>query len=715
MRGFPARLPRQTGRLLSLVTVGLKSCALALYRARVRARLTLPSLPVGDSFTDACYSVTRPSETAVLMGERAPPKQDEVKDEKGGALWPLPYRMQIPQGSGQPRWWSHELYRGPKNTPIQILYSKDKAQSEILAKKFLDEPIVGFDMEWPWNSEKRHRLQEKIGLIQVASEDKIALFHIGMHPGKTSEDIIAPSLKKLIESPTIAKTGVSILHADFSRLKKFFGLKPQGALELSHMHRLVKFGAKPELLTTKLVKLAYQVEEHLGLPLSKGEVRTSNWSKPLSKEQIRYAASDAYAGFMLFHRMNAKRAALTPTPPLPILAESYSAMGSGMTNMTDIRLHPLAGGTEIITAKDFFKPKEEENVVDENTTASVEISETAPVTITEVKKKKERVKKVKVVEDPLDAMSKLLYDGLAVRRKALAGEQGLPAYRIATNAVLEGLARRRPEQDEELLEVKGIGNMQRDKYGAEWLEVIAHFLATNEQHIQVVSVETTVAADQPAPPATPSRKARRRRLEPPDSPDSSPMFGSPTQRTPQLHTGLSFTLAGTQLDDEDTVAGAPPSPTPRRPPPVQLGDVFYPTLNTTFSSQNSDSDRDGSSVYATPPSHPQSHLKRKREATLPDKRPASPDPTPAPLTPRSRIFRSKLVAFSKLVTRKLTSRPPDAGPIVSEATLDHIVTVSPHTLEALHSIPDVGTFAQACTETDMDLLRNIIKFAPARF
>ena len=35
--------------------------------------------------------------------------------------------------------------------------------------------VLGFDMEWPWLSEST-RLQEKVGLIQIASQSHIGLF-----------------------------------------------------------------------------------------------------------------------------------------------------------------------------------------------------------------------------------------------------------------------------------------------------------------------------------------------------------------------------------------------------------------------------------------------------------------------------------------------------------------------------------------------------------
>lgn len=216
------------------------------------------------------------------------------------ARWPLAYKLQPQAAEGlaafgvasskstpKKRWWSHQLYRGPNNERVKILYSKSKADSEELAQPFLKEKVVGFDMEWPWDDWRQpNRLQNKIGLIQVATEDRIALFHLGLHPGKTTDDIIAPSLRKLIESPNIGKIGVGICSADFARLSKYFELKPKAAVELSHLHRLVTFGGrKPELVSTKMTSLAQQVEQHLEHPLYKGDVRTSNWSKPCRRNK----------------------------------------------------------------------------------------------------------------------------------------------------------------------------------------------------------------------------------------------------------------------------------------------------------------------------------------------------------------------------------------------------------------------------------------------
>jgi ribonuclease D len=236
------------------------------------------------------------------------------------------------------------------------LYSKTKDDSEKIVQQFLEEPVVGFDMEWPWNDWKRDNLQNKIGLIQVANETTVALFHIGLHPGKTTDDIIAPSLRKLIEDPKIGKLGVGILNADFARLRRFFHLNPKGAVELSHLYRLTKFGGhKPELISTKLVSLARLVEDQLGHPLYKGDVRTSNWSRPLSQDQINYAAGDAYAGYMLYHSMNYKRLKMKPVPPLPIHADEYR--GYKLSGINALRLNGQTKDGKPMTSELFYEIK----------------------------------------------------------------------------------------------------------------------------------------------------------------------------------------------------------------------------------------------------------------------------------------------------------------------------------------------------------------------
>ena len=77
--------------------------------------------------------------------------------------------------------------------------------------------------------------------------------------------------------------------ADCTRLRNFMGIEARGLIELSHLYKLVRFSISGDhsKIDKRLVALAQQVHEHLLLPLSKGEVRASDWSqRSLVLEQL---------------------------------------------------------------------------------------------------------------------------------------------------------------------------------------------------------------------------------------------------------------------------------------------------------------------------------------------------------------------------------------------------------------------------------------------
>ena len=221
--------------------------------------------------------------------------------------------------------WSHTLYRGPDGPEhkVKVHYCKSKLTTErVLNQYFMDEKILGFDIEWKTEATKNSGSKKNVSLVQLASEKRIALFHISLFAGDKLEDLVAPSLKKIMEDPSITKTGVAI-KADCTRLRKYLDIHARGLLELSHLYKLVKYSASKDykLINKMLVSLAQQVKELLHLPLFKGEVRGSDWSQPLVMEQIVYAASDSYAGIHLFDALEQKRKRLVPMPPMPYHAE----------------------------------------------------------------------------------------------------------------------------------------------------------------------------------------------------------------------------------------------------------------------------------------------------------------------------------------------------------------------------------------------------------
>ncbi|KKK12793.1 hypothetical protein P175DRAFT_0482054 [Aspergillus ochraceoroseus IBT 24754] len=219
--------------------------------------------------------------------------------------------------------WSHRLYKTEDGKEIIVHYCKSLKNTENVAKLFLEDKVLGFDMEWKAQATSSDTIQNNVSLIQLANRNRIALFQLSrFKPGKSLKDFISPSLQQILESPDITKVGVSI-KADCTRLRKYLGIDTRGTFELSHLHKLVKYSrSNPKLINKKLVRLDEQIEEHFGLPLVKdAEIRCSNWSSPLTYRQVQYAAADAYACYRLFDTLDAKRKALDPVPPLPAHAE----------------------------------------------------------------------------------------------------------------------------------------------------------------------------------------------------------------------------------------------------------------------------------------------------------------------------------------------------------------------------------------------------------
>ena len=188
----------------------------------------------------------------------------------------------------KPMHWEYTLYRGPLGEKVKVHYCKTKADTERISRLFFDEDVLGFDIEWKPNATARDGIKKNIALIQIASESRIALFHVARFPGQnTVEDLVPPTFRYIMQSPRITKVGVSI-KADCTRLSRFMEIESRGLFELSHLYKLVKYSpTNTNNVDKRLVKLATQVEEHLGLPLFKGQdVRSSDWSADLNYQQV---------------------------------------------------------------------------------------------------------------------------------------------------------------------------------------------------------------------------------------------------------------------------------------------------------------------------------------------------------------------------------------------------------------------------------------------
>ncbi|KAI1201074.1 ribonuclease H-like protein [Nemania serpens] len=205
---------------------------------------------------------------------------------------------------------------------VKVHYCCSTHTMERVCKEyFMDEKILGFDLEWMPDARIRDGLKYNVSLIQLASPSRIGLFHVALFPKK--DDMVGPSFRSLMEDPNVTKLGVAI-GGDTTRLRKYLDIHSRGLMELSHLYRVVTCSKKGEYhnINKRLVPLATQVEEYLHLPLYKGQdVRLSNWFRRLDMDQVMYAASDAYAGLHLYATMEHHRQQLNPCPPHPYHAE----------------------------------------------------------------------------------------------------------------------------------------------------------------------------------------------------------------------------------------------------------------------------------------------------------------------------------------------------------------------------------------------------------
>jgi len=65
-----------------------------------------------------------------------------------------------------------------------------------------------------------------------------------------------------------------------------------------------------------------------------------------------------------------------------------------------------------------------------------------------------------------------LFDDLRKLRKRIADEKGLPAYVVFTDATLKAMARHRPQTEDGLLSLSGVGNKKLERYGQMFLGVL---------------------------------------------------------------------------------------------------------------------------------------------------------------------------------------------------------------------------------------------------
>ncbi|KAE8631557.1 hypothetical protein XENTR_v10001231 [Xenopus tropicalis] len=162
--------------------------------------------------------------------------------------------------------------------------------SEDIRSSLQEEDVLGFDIEWPPIYTKGKT--GKVALIQVCvSEKKCYLFHISPMAG------FPKGLRRLLEDESVKKVGVGI-EGDQWKLMSDYELKLKGFIELSEVANQ-KLRCKEKWSLNGLVKHLFKKQL-----LKDSSIRCSNWDIfPLSTDQKLYAASDAYAGLLIYQKL----------------------------------------------------------------------------------------------------------------------------------------------------------------------------------------------------------------------------------------------------------------------------------------------------------------------------------------------------------------------------------------------------------------------------
>ncbi|KGN56711.1 Werner Syndrome-like exonuclease isoform X1 [Cucumis sativus] len=179
----------------------------------------------------------------------------------------------------------------------RIIYSRtvsevDRASRELAKKinstrKAMDQITIGFDIEWR-PSFKRGVPPGKAAVMQLCLENsECHVMHI-IHSG------IPQSLQALLEDDTLSKAGVGIA-SDASKVFKEYNVSVKPLNEISDLANQKLAGVPKKwglrALTETLISKELQKPDR---------IRLGNWEVAvLSKDQLQYAATDAFASWYL--------------------------------------------------------------------------------------------------------------------------------------------------------------------------------------------------------------------------------------------------------------------------------------------------------------------------------------------------------------------------------------------------------------------------------
>lgn len=168
--------------------------------------------------------------------------------------------------------------------PVRLV--RAAAEAEAAASCLAQATVLGFDTETRPAFKKGQKYAPS--LLQLATGDEVFVFQL-------HQTGLPASLLALLRDPAIVKAGVA-LDFDLRGLQELHFFDPGGFVELARMAR------GRGIRNHGLRGLAAVV---CGIRISKS-ARTTNWASPdLTPQQIHYAATDAWIGREIYHRLQA--------------------------------------------------------------------------------------------------------------------------------------------------------------------------------------------------------------------------------------------------------------------------------------------------------------------------------------------------------------------------------------------------------------------------
>ncbi|MDF2179832.1 ribonuclease D [Aliiglaciecola sp. CAU 1673] len=172
-------------------------------------------------------------------------------------------------------------------------YIKDKDALVTYCQRAQTKPFIAVDTEFV----RTRTLTPQIGLVQLYDGEQLAL----VDPIAIRE---LSALANLLSNPKVIK----VLHSCSEDLDTFWtalGVMPNPLFDTQFATSLLNQGTS--------VGYAKLVEQRLGVSLDKGESRTDWLARPLSEQQLAYAANDVYYLYQLFSPIAAEIEALGRT------------------------------------------------------------------------------------------------------------------------------------------------------------------------------------------------------------------------------------------------------------------------------------------------------------------------------------------------------------------------------------------------------------------